>query len=686
MKILLVEDNLPDAVLLRELLRSDWREPPELVHAIDMSDALRCVQREAFDVALLDLSLPDAFGDETFRRLNRQAPNLPIIALTGLDDETLATELAQAGAQDYLVKGHLDAGILHRAIRYAIERKRAEEKLRLAATVFESTLEAILITDANGAIISVNRAFCDITGYSESDVLGRNPNLLQSGRHRRGFFRKMRDALGRKGQWQGETWHRRKSGEIFPTWMNVSAVGYANGEVSHYVGVFTDITDLKHSEERLDYLAHHDTLTGLPNRLLFHERLREAALHARQNNRIIALMFLDLDRFKIVNDTLGHTVGDELLAAVAERLRNSVRASDTVARLGGDEFAVVVSDMTDGSDIAHRAQKIIDTLSSAFSVGGNEVFVTTSIGITLFPNDNGEWSKMVENADVAMYHAKQQGRNNYQFYTAEMNACAYDQLMLETSLRHALERDEFVLYYQPQIDMPSGDIVGVEALIRWNHPELGLVPPNDFIPLLEVTGLIVPVGEWVIRTACRQVRTWLDEGHPPLTMAVNLSARQFREQNLKSNIAAILAETNIPANLLELEITESIVMENVQETVEILRQFKDMGLKVAIDDFGTGASSLSYLKSFPVDTLKISHDFVLNLPADNDDAAIAKAVITLARNMSLGSVAEGVETSEQMDFLRLQQCERMQGYLFSKALPPEQMAALLEERRRAAAT
>ncbi len=397
-------------------------------------------------------------------------------------------------------------------------------------------------------------------------------------------------------------------------------------------------------------------------------------------------MFLDLDRFKIVNDTLGHTVGDELLAAVAERLRNSVRASDTVARLGGDEFAVVVSDMTDGSDIAHRAQKIIDTLSSAFSVGGNEVFVTTSIGITLFPNDNGEWSKMVENADVAMYHAKQQGRNNYQFYTAEMNACAYDQLMLETSLRHALERDEFVLYYQPQIDMPSGDIVGVEALIRWNHPELGLVPPNDFIPLLEVTGLIVPVGEWVIRTACRQVRTWLDEGHPPLTMAVNLSARQFREQNLKSNIAAILAETNIPANLLELEITESIVMENVQETVEILRQFKDMGLKVAIDDFGTGASSLSYLKSFPVDTLKISHDFVLNLPADNDDAAIAKAVITLARNMSLGSVAEGVETSEQMDFLRLQQCERMQGYLFSKALPPEQMAALLEERRRAAAT
>ncbi|WP_054773878.1 putative bifunctional diguanylate cyclase/phosphodiesterase [Methylogaea oryzae] len=436
----------------------------------------------------------------------------------------------------------------------------------------------------------------------------------------------------------------------------------------------------------MDYLAHHDTLTGLPNRLLFHERLREAALHARQNNRIIALMFLDLDRFKIVNDTLGHTVGDELLAAVAERLRNSVRASDTVARLGGDEFAVVVSDMTDGSDIAHRAQKIIDTLSSAFSVGGNEVFVTTSIGITLFPNDNGEWSKMVENADVAMYHAKQQGRNNYQFYTAEMNACAYDQLMLETSLRHALERDEFVLYYQPQIDMPSGDIVGVEALIRWNHPELGLVPPNDFIPLLEVTGLIVPVGEWVIRTACRQVRTWLDEGHPPLTMAVNLSARQFREQNLKSNIAAILAETNIPANLLELEITESIVMENVQETVEILRQFKDMGLKVAIDDFGTGASSLSYLKSFPVDTLKISHDFVLNLPADNDDAAIAKAVITLARNMSLGSVAEGVETSEQMDFLRLQQCERMQGYLFSKALPPEQMAALLEERRRAAAT
>lgn len=682
MKILLVEDNLPDAVLLRELLLEGDASPPELTHAVNMAEALLLVQREFFDVALLDLSLPDAFGHETFHRLSQQAPRLPIIVLTGLDDEALATELAQAGAQDYLVKGYLSHGVLHRSVRYAIERKRTEEKLRLAASVFECTLEAILITDAENTIVSINQAFCTITGYSSEEVLGRKPELLQSGRHKRSFFHQMWESLHRLGHWQGEIWNRRKSGEIFPAWMSISAVNHTSGSsVSHYISVFTDISELKLSEARLYHQAHHDTLTDLPNRLLFHERLEQAI--AQCGKRTVALLFLDLDRFKVINDTLGHPVGDELLAAVAERLRNCVRESDTVARLGGDEFAVILTDMANDGDVERIAQKIIHALSSAFCIGGHEVFITTSIGINLFPGIHETHDKLLENADVAMYHAKRRGRNNYQFYSAEMNIAAFERLTLETNLRHALEREEFILYYQPQIDMTSGSITGVEALLRWQHPDLGLVAPDSFISLLEETGLIIPVGEWVLRTACRQSKAWLDQGYAPLNMAVNLSARQFHQNNLADTLEQILAETGMPAELLELELTESMVMENTAETLDILHRLKSMGLKVAIDDFGTGASSLGYLKNFPIDTLKISHDFVLNLPTDSDDAAIATAVIALARSMRLGSVAEGVETSEQRDFLRLLECERMQGYLFSKAVPPEEMAVLLDELRRA---
>ena len=678
MNILLIEDHKPDAVLLRELLSEDARQSFHLVHAERLEDGLALLKQEYFDVALLDLSLPDAFGHDTFWRLHQQAPNLPIIVLTGLDDEDLAIKLAQAGAQDYLVKSDLNSGILHRSIHYAIERKRVEEKLRLAATVFESTLEGILITDAKTNIISVNQALCSITGYSAEEIIGSTPDILKSERHSHAFFRQLWDILNKTGQWRGEIWNRRKNGEVFPTWVNISAVpSSTTNNTSHYVAVFTEITELKLSEERLNYLAHHDPLTGLPNRLLFHDRLEQAVLQAQRNKHMIAVMFLDLDRFKAINDTLGHRIGDELLVAVAERLKHCARETDTIARLGGDEFAVIVTQIAQEEDVGLVAQKIIQTLSAVYSVAGYEVFITASIGINLYPGVDNDRGKILENADVAMYHAKQYGRNNYQFYSTDMNAVAFERLMLETNLRRALEREEFTLYYQPQIDMQSGSVNGVEALIRWQHPDLGLVSPVEFIPLLEETGLIVPVGEWVIRTACQQTRDWLDAGFPPLTMAVNLSARQFRQANLVEMIEQSLHEFNIPPELLELELTESIMMDNIEETVETLKKLKLLGLKIAIDDFGTGVSSLGYLKHFPVDTLKLSYDFVLNLPMDSADASIASAVINLARNMQLSSVAEGVENQGQMDFLRSQDCERIQGFLFSRPIPPDQMTALL---------
>ncbi|HBA66601.1 MAG TPA: diguanylate cyclase [Methylococcaceae bacterium] len=678
MKILLIEDHKPDAILLRELLSENSTNQIHLFHLERLGDALEALKTREFDIALLDLSLPDAFGQETFRRLNRVAPSLPIIVLTGIDDQELAMDLAQAGAQDYLVKSELSSGLLHRSLHYAIERKRAELKLRLAATVFESTLEGIMITDAKTNIISVNEAFCEITGYVSEEIIGFTPTMFESERHSKAFFRQLWDILNKTGQWRGEIWNRRKSGEVFPAWVNISAVpNIADDKIGHYVAVFTEITELKLSEERLNYLAHHDPLTGLPNRLLFQDRLAQGILQAQRRKSMIAVMFLDLDRFKLINDTLGHPVGDELLVAVAERLRRCARETDTIARLGGDEFAVILSSMAHEEDVEHVAQKIIQALSSVFCVGGHEVFVTTSIGITFYPGLNNDRSKLLEQADVAMYHAKKHGRNNYQYYTADMNAAAYERLMLETNLRRALEREEFRLYYQPQIDVQSGSVTGVEALIRWQSPELGLVSPGEFIPLLEETGLIVPVGEWVIATACRQMKEWLDAGFPAMTMAVNLSARQFHQADLVERIAQILQELNLPPELLELELTESMVMESVDSAVEILHKLKRMGVKVAIDDFGTGVSSLGYLKHFPIDTLKISHDFVLNLPRDSVDASIASAVINLARNMQLSSVAEGVENSEQMDFLRNQDCERLQGYLFSRPIPAEKMSELL---------
>ena len=441
-----------------------------------------------------------------------------------------------------------------------------------------------------------------------------------------------------------------------------------------------DLEERKRVEQSIRYMAHHDALTGLPNRSLFRDRLTHAMAQADRYHQRLAVMFLDLDRFKAINDTLGHNVGDQLLTIAAERLRSCVRDSDTVARLGGDEFTVVVEDIIEDHDAAAVAQKILDTLSQPFNLYGHEVFISVSVGITLYPSDDDNADNLLRNADSAMYRAKEFGRNNFQFYVADMNIKARERLMLESSLRRALDRNEFMLYYQPRVDLLSGRVIGAEALLRWRHPEMGLVPPSEFIPILDETGMIIPVGDWALREACRQNREWQDMGLPPIRVAVNLSVRQFMQKDLADTIIRALDAAGLSAEHLEVEITEALFLEHNQTNIITLARLKNMGIHISIDDFGTGYSSLSYLKRLPIDTLKIDQSFVRDI-GDPDNKAIASAIIAMAASLRLNVLAEGVETDEQLAFLRAQGCNEIQGFAFSHPLPAQEFERLLRDGR-----
>ena len=559
------------------------------------------------------------------------------------------------------------------------ERKRTEEQLRLAAGVFESSGEAIVITDAQRRIVTVNSAFSSITGYSADEVAGRTPYSLCAGVRSPERDQEIWDQVERSGYWQGEVWDRRRNGETFPKWLTVSAVRDRDAQVVNYIGIFSDISERKEHEERVRHLAHHDFLTDLPNRMLLNDRLAQSIARAQRAGKQLAIMFLDLDRFKNVNDSLGHSVGDELLREVGRRLKACVRASDTVSRLGGDEFVVLIPEVSDLADVAVAAQKILDTVGRPYSIGGHELVSTPSVGVSVYPSDGQDVETLLRNADAAMYHAKELGRNNYQFFTQDMNARATERLSLERSLRRALERAELRLYYQPQFEVASGRIVGLEALIRWEHPELGLVSPARFMPFAEETGLILPIGEWVLQEACRTNRAWQASGLPAVRVAVNISALQFRQANFLETVQRALADSGLDPRYLELEVTESVIMHDAERVTQSLSQLKAMGLELAIDDFGTGYSSLSYLKRFPIDRLKIDRSFVHDITEDRDDAAITSAIIALTRTLGIKSIAEGVETREQLEFLRAHGCDEVQGYLLSMPLPPEECAARLAE-------
>ncbi len=555
-------------------------------------------------------------------------------------------------------------------------RRRNEEHLRLAAAVFEHALEGVMVTDAAAQIVAINKAFTQITGFSELDALGASPRLLKSSRHDEGFYQAMWDALEETDQWQGEILNRHKNGEIFPAWQTIKGVRNEQGELTHYVAILSDITGIKKSQQKVEFLAHHDALTGLPNRLLFNASLDHALAHASRVNSQVAVLFLDLDGFKNVNDSLGHGIGDRLLCQVAERLQCQLRNEDMIARLGGDEFAVLVEGVAHAEDAGAVADKLHAAFKENFHLDGHALYLSASTGISLYPGDGSDAATLMRNADAAMYRAKDQGRDNYQYYTQELTHSANERLALAGDLRLAIERGQMELYYQPKMDMASGTLVGLEALLRWQHPEHGPVSPARFIPLAEDISLILPIGEWVLRTAAAQARAWQQAGHDFGRIAVNISGQQLQRGDIVGTLETVLLETDCAASLLELEVTEGFIMGKAEWAVATLERLRQIGVTLAIDDFGTGYSSLSYLKKLPIDVLKVDQSFVRDIPEDKDDEAIARAVIALGHSLGLSVVAEGVETEAQRAFLLQEGCDIAQGYLYSRPIPADEFASL----------
>ena len=555
------------------------------------------------------------------------------------------------------------------------DRKRAEDALRLYAKVFENSGEAILITDRSNRIIAVNQALERDSGYCPEELLGKDPRVLSAHKTPRETYQLMWAALRESGYWQGELWDLRKDGMIYPKWAAISAIHDAKGELTNYIASFTDISERKAAEARIDHLAHHDALTGLFNRYSLENRLAQSLLAARRENQQLAVIFIDLDRFKVINDTLGHHVGDLLLIEVANRLSECVRESDIVARLGGDEFVVTLTSLANDMDAALVAKKIVATLGDTYEIDGKQLHTTPSVGISLFPANGEDVDTLMKNADTAMYHAKEKGRNNFQFFSPAMTAAATERLELERDLRSALANSEFELHYQPQVCATQNLVRGVEALIRWRHPERGLIPPLKFIPIAEETGVIEAIGTWVLNEACRQMAAWRQAGFDLQHVAVNLSAHQLRSPDLVSQVQAAIAHFGLSPGELELEITESVAMEDPERAIGQLRALRDSGVELAIDDFGTGYSSLAYLKMLPIHTLKLDRAFVRDIESDENDAAISAATLALARNLGLRVVAEGVETEAQRDFLSSHACNLLQGYLFGKPEPADVLSA-----------
>ncbi len=569
-------------------------------------------------------------------------------------------------------------GEFSRIAGLAVQRARADSDLRQAAAVFNSTREGVVITDLTPKIIAVNPAYSEITGFGEKEVVGCNPAIVQSGRQDEAFYQAMWASLINTGHWQGEIWNRRKDGEIYPQLLTISIVRDIDGQPKNYVGVMTDISQIKKSEANLERLSHYDPLTNLPNRLLLHSRLEHALTHAQREKEQIAVLFLDLDRFKNINDSLGHPSGDALLQGLTKRIKDRLRAEDTFGRLGGDEFVIVLSDIQRPDDAAAIARQALSLLETPFSLPGqSEIYVGASIGISLFPQDGETADDLIRHADAAMSQAKDQGRNTLRFYTPELTETVNDRVTLESRLRRALAQQEFVLVYQPQVDIASGRLMGCEALIRWHDGDRGMISPEHFIPLAEDTGLIVPMGAWVLQTACAQFRAWLDIAETPFCMAINLSARQLQHPDIVNSIAQAIDDNRLPPDQLKIEITESMIMGHGEDAVSLLEAIKSLGVKLSIDDFGTGYSSLAYLKRFPIDELKIDRGFVSEIPHNQSDAEIAATIISMAHNLKLTVVAEGVETDEQARFLAAQGCKCCQGYLYHRPLTPADFAALL---------
>ena len=688
--VLLIEDNPGDARLLREVFREQESRGTELAIVETMREAEAHVAAHAIDVILLDLGLSDAQGMEAVRRARAAAPSVPIVILTGLNDEAAASQALAEGAQDYLVKGQLDTygntrGLLH-ALRCAIDRKNIEDALFVEKERAEVTLncigDAVICTDIAGDITFLNIVAEKMTGWSRQEAAGRP--MAEVFRILNAVSREAAPATAAMAagrDMSGRLPHAiliRRDGLEIPIEDSVAPIHNRNGQASGAVIVFRDVSAARAMALQIAHSAEHDFLTGLPNRMLLNDRVNHAIASAPRRMKHVAVLFLDLDGFKHINDSLGHLVGDRLLQSVAKNLVECVRASDTVCRQGGDEFVVLLSEADSPEDVANTAGRMLRAVARGHSIDGRDIHVTTSIGVSVFPDDGLDAETLIKNADTAMYQAKEGGRQNFMFFTPAMNARALERLAIEDGLRSALEHAEFTLHYQPKIDLRSGAITGAEALIRWTHPVLGVVAPAQFIPIAEACGLIVPIGAWVLREACTQAQAWVRDGLAPLTMAINVSALEFQSAHFVDALFAILAETGLDPAAVELEVTESVLMRRSDSTALTLQTLRERGVRVAVDDFGTGYSSLGYLRKFPVDTLKIDQSFVHQISPASESTAVVSAVISMARSLNMRVVAEGVETLEELLFLRAHQCDEAQGYYFSRPMLPLQFARLLK--------
>jgi diguanylate cyclase (GGDEF)-like protein/PAS domain S-box-containing protein len=685
--LLMIEDNPADVRMLREMFREQNSHHTELTQVETMGEAEKHLAGNAIDIILLDLGLPDAQGLESIRRARAVAPGVPLVVLTSLDDETMSARALQEGAQDYLIKGQIDARGLLRALRYAVERKSMQEELfeekERAQVTLNSIGDAVICTDISGNITFLNLVAERMTGWSRDEAV-RKPMAE--------VFRVL-DATSRKttpnpmemAVRQDRTIHLpsncvliKRDGSEIPIEDSIAPIHDREGQARGVVIVFRDVSSTQTMAMQMAYSAHHDFLTGLPNRKLLNDRVSQAIALAQRTTRKVAVLFLDLDGFKHINDSLGHSIGDRLLQSIAKRLVDSVRGSDTVSRQGGDEFVVLLSEVEQAEGVSITVRRLLEVCSEPHSIDQHDLHVTTCIGVSTYPDDGLDAETLIKNADTAMYQAKENGRQSYQFFKPAMNVRAVERQSIEGSLRRALERQEFAVHYQPKINLRSGEISGAEALIRWTHPTRGPVSPGQFIPVAEDCGLILSIGNWVLREACKQARSWLEAGLPLGTMGANISAMEFRNENFLEGVFSILEETGLDPSLLELELTESVLMKRPESTASVLQALRAKGIQVAVDDFGTGYSSLSYLQKFSIDALKIDQSFVRRITTAPTETTIVTAVISMARSLKLRVVAEGVETLKELEFLQAHQCDEAQGYYFSRPVPAEQFAKLLK--------
>jgi diguanylate cyclase (GGDEF)-like protein/PAS domain S-box-containing protein len=686
LRILLVEDSPEDAeITLHELKRSGLEFDTRRVE--NEVDLVRECEEFRPHIILSDFAMPHFDGLAALKIVRRIRPEVPFIFVSGTIGEDTAIESLHSGANDYVLKTNLSRlpVAVRRALRDADHRAaqlETEAALRLRDRAVEASVNPVVIvsaTDPEMPLVYVNQAFENVTGYKREEVIGRNCRLLQGEDCNQPDIEKIRRAIVEQRDGRALLRNYRKDGSLFWNMLYVTPVRDPHSDrVTHFVGVQNDITEIKRYQEDLEHQANHDALTGLANRNLLKDRLQQSLALAQRYGRPFSVAFIDLDNFKLINDSLGHEVGDEVLKIAGERLAACVREGDTVARVGGDEFILLIADSERDQGVFRVVQRVIAAIGEPFLIKSREFKITCSVGVASFPRDGKDSDALLRNADTALYRAKDLGRNTVQLYSAEMNANLDERLTLETDLWNALQRNEFVLHYQPKIELATGRIIGMEALVRWRHPTRGMIPPARFIPVAEESSLIVQIGNWVLREACAQTKAWHSAGLPRVPIAVNLSARQLRDRTLLATVRNALAVARLDSRYLEVELTESAVMSNTDDAVNTMAALRGMDVRISLDDFGTGYSSLSYLKRLPVTGLKIDQSFVRDVATDPDDAAIVRAIIVVAQELSLDVTAEGVETAEHVLFLRLHGCREAQGYYFARPMPASEIAVLLE--------